>query len=395
MDSISFNVSKGEIIGIIGQNGSGKSTLFKILASVISSTSGTVECKGRVTALLEMGGGFNDELTGRENIYFIGAIQGFSRKQMDERIERIIEFADIGAYIDQPVKNYSSGMSVRLAFSMTTNIDPEILVTDEGLSVGDLRFQQKCYRHIRALKDQGKTIVICTHRLPTVREFCTRAIWLNKGKVMDDGDPITVTQNYTSFMAAQGSQSINKIQTGKNVDGSSLGLDENLHKIQWHGLAKCESYGIGGAVFQQLAILDLEKKQAPTTLQGGEKIRVLLRINVLEALRNPAIHMVLNAHFGNPVLKVTSNSYAQKLKFAEGKTNTVAIDFEFPHIGNGRYTLSFGVLEPSKDTSVYNHWVHDGLIVEVRNEDVKYKIGAMLILPEISMSVLSDDHNLV
>jgi ABC-type polysaccharide/polyol phosphate transport system ATPase subunit len=389
LDDISFTVKKGEIVGIIGQNGSGKSTLFKILASVVSPTSGTVECKGRVTALLEMGGGFNQELTGRENLYFIGAIQGFSRKEMDARIQSIIDFADIGTYIDQPVKNYSSGMSVRLSFSMTTNIDPEILITDEALSVGDLRFHQKCYRHIRELMGQGKTIVLCTHGLSTVREFCTRAIWLNKGRIMEDGDPITVTQNYTAFMASQAASNTLPQQVSKNgAENGAANAYVSGEGNSWLDLNKCESYGIGGAVICQAAIIDAGTHKPPTFLKGGETLRVLLRIKVKEAIPNAGIHMALNAQFGNPILKIHSNTYAQKLKLVEGVTNTVALEFEFPHIANGKYTLSFGVLQVSKDSGVYKHWVHDGLILDVSNENVKYKNGAMLILPEVSVKVI-------
>jgi ABC-type polysaccharide/polyol phosphate transport system ATPase subunit len=389
LDDISFDITKGEIVGIIGQNGSGKSTLFKILASVVSPTSGTVECKGRVTALLEMGGGFNQELTGRENLYFIGAIQGFSRKEMDARIQGIIDFADIGTYIDQPVKNYSSGMSVRLAFSMTTNIDPEILITDEALSVGDLRFQQKCYRHIRELKDQGKTIILCTHGLSTVREFCTRAIWLHKGQLMEDGDPITVTQNYTAFMASKAASTPMLKQASENgADNGASDSDVTIEGVNWQNLSKCESYGIGGAAIRHAGIIEMETQKPPMILKGGEKLRLLLRINVTEAIPNAGIHMALNAQFGNPILKIHSNTYAQKLKLIEGVPSTVAFEFEFPHIANGKYTLSFGVLQVSKDSGVYKHWVHDGLILDVSNENVKYKNGAMLILPEVSVKVI-------
>lgn len=389
LDAINLTVEKGEIIGLIGQNGSGKSTLLKILASVITPSTGSFSCTGKVTALLELGGGFNQELTGRQNIYFLGAIQGYSTKEMNERINKIIEFADIGDYIDQPVKNYSSGMYVRLAFSMTTNIDPEILITDEALSVGDLRFQQKCFRHIRELKDQGKTIVLCTHGLGTVREFCTRAIWLNKGRIMEDGDPITVTQNYTAFMASQAASKVLLKQASENfAENGKSNSDETFAGLSWQNLSKCESYGIGGAVIRQAAIIDMETQKPPSFLRGGEKIRVLLRIEVAEVIANPGIHMFLNAQFGNPILKISSNSYAQKLKLVAGEINTISIEFGFPHIGNGKYTLSFGILPISEDSNLFNHWVHDGLVIDVINDDIKYKIGAMLILPEVSVNVI-------
>lgn len=382
LDSINLSIQKGEIVGIIGQNGSGKSTLFKILASVVTPTSGSIERHGKVTALLEMGGGFNSELTGRENIYFIGAIQGYSRKQMDERVQRIIDFADIGTYIDQPVKNYSSGMHVRLAFSMTTNIDPEILITDEAITVGDLRFQQKCYRHIRTLKDQGKTIILCTHGLGTVREFCTRAIWLHKGKVIEDGDPITVTQNYTAFMASQGNQQ-KLVEHKSSIVKTETKYINEQKKYNWLNLEKCEGYGIGGAQIKHVVLFDTATNTYPVYLKGGENLRILLNIVVNAEIKRPALHVYMNAQFGNPILKLTSNSYEQKINLKTGENNIVAVDFTFPNLGNGKYTLSFGLLEPVQSSPQYIHWVHDGIILEVKNDDLKYKIGALVVLPSI------------
>ncbi len=168
LKDISFTLQRGEVLGVIGQNGSGKSTLLKILASVVSPTEGQYNCNGRVTALLELGGGFNEEMTGVENIYFIGALQGYRKKEMKKRVDAILDFAEIGEYAYQPVKNYSSGMYVRLAFSMNININPEILIIDEALYVGDMRFQQKCFRKI---KESGKTIVFCSHNLSAVKDL--------------------------------------------------------------------------------------------------------------------------------------------------------------------------------------------------------------------------------
>jgi ABC-type polysaccharide/polyol phosphate transport system ATPase subunit len=389
LDAVNLTIEKGEIIGIIGRNGSGKSTLLKILASVITPSSGSFTCNGKVTALLELGGGFNQELTGRQNIYFLGAIQGYSTREMKERINKIIEFADIGDYIDQPVKNYSSGMYVRLAFSMTINIDPEILITDEALAVGDLRFQQKCYRRIRELKDEGKTILLCTHGLGTVREFCTRAVWIEKGKIMEQGDPILVTQNYSAFMASQGlAMPMSKMPL--QAAAASIPIPA-INDVEWENLSSCESYGMGGATFTQSAILNIETGKRPEFLTGGEKVRLLLRVRMKNHIINPGIQIVLNAQFGNPVFKISSNAYKQQLKLSEETTNVVAVDFDFPHIGNGKYTFSFGILPLSKEGNIYNHWVHDGLIVDVINPDIRYKMGAQLILEEVRVKVVTSD----
>jgi len=202
LKDVSFDLAKGEVLGIIGKNGSGKSTLLKILASVVTPTSGKYVCNGRITALLELSGGFNMELTGIRNINFLGELQGFTKKDMKKRSQQILEFAEIGEYAYQPVKSYSSGMYMRLAFSLAIHVDPDVLIIDEILAVGDLRFQQKCLRKIQEFKDEGKTIVLCSHNLNTINDFCTRAIWIHDGVLREDGLPIETTSNYSAFMGS-------------------------------------------------------------------------------------------------------------------------------------------------------------------------------------------------
>lgn len=198
--NISFSVRKGEVVGIIGRNGSGKSTVLKILASIVTPTSGTYQTKGKVAALLELSGGFNKDLSGIENIKFLGALQGYSKEEMEIRMKDIFDFAEIDEYIYQPVKTYSSGMYMRLAFSLSVNVDPDVLIVDEVLAVGDIRFRKKCQARIKEFKDEGKTIVICTHDLNTVEDFCSRAIWMHKGTLMLDGEPKEVVEKYNDFM---------------------------------------------------------------------------------------------------------------------------------------------------------------------------------------------------
>jgi teichoic acid transport system ATP-binding protein len=203
---ISFNVAKGESIGIIGRNGSGKSTLLKILSGVLTPTAGEVRVTGNVASLLELGAGFNPELTGRENIYFNGALIGCSKTQMHERIATIVAFADIGEFIDQPVKIYSSGMFVRLAFAVSVHVDPDILIIDEALAVGDVRFQKKCVDFMRAFKDRGKTILFVSHDIFTVKSFCNRLLLINDGKLEAVGDPDAVANRYYQLMFPKGEE---------------------------------------------------------------------------------------------------------------------------------------------------------------------------------------------
>lgn len=196
LDNVNFEVKKGESFGIIGRNGSGKSTMLQILAGIIKATSGEVQVEGRVAALLELGSGFNPESTGYENIYMNAAILGVSKEDIDAKVSEIIEFADIGDFVNQPVKTYSSGMFVRLAFAVAINVDADILLIDEALAVGDIFFRQKCYKKLNQLKEEGKTIVLVSHGMNEVEQFCDRALLLNKGEVIELGSSRDVVKKY-------------------------------------------------------------------------------------------------------------------------------------------------------------------------------------------------------
>ncbi len=196
LKGIDLEIKKGEVVGLIGVNGSGKSTLLKLMTKIIYPTKGKITTNGKLTSLLELGAGFHPDFSGRENIYFNAAIFGLSRKEIDARLNDIIEFSELGDFIDNPVRTYSSGMYMRLAFSIAINVDADILLVDEILSVGDQHFQERCFQKIEDLKNQGKTIVIVTHSMDTVTRFCTRAVWLHQGKIKMDGDAETVTKVY-------------------------------------------------------------------------------------------------------------------------------------------------------------------------------------------------------
>ncbi|MNW38607.1 Teichoic acids export ATP-binding protein TagH [compost metagenome] len=200
LKNVSFEVKKGECIGIIGRNGSGKSTLLQIITKILSPTSGKVEVNGRVSALLELGSGFNPEFTGRENVIMNGVILGLSKEEIESRMPQIEKFAEIGEFIDQPVKTYSSGMFVRLAFACAINVDPDILIIDEALAVGDMRFQLKCIDKMKSFKKEGKTILFVSHDSYTVRNFCDQAVWMMDGQIHMRGDVKTVTEQYQDYM---------------------------------------------------------------------------------------------------------------------------------------------------------------------------------------------------
>ena len=196
LKNINLTVNKGEAIALIGVNGSGKSTLLKLMTKIIYPNKGKVEIYGKLTSLLELGAGFHMDFSGRENIYFNASIFGLTKKEIDDRLEKIIEFSELGTYIDNPVRTYSSGMFMRLAFSVAINVDAEILLVDEILSVGDQHFQEKCLNKMKELRDDGKTMVFVTHSMEQVKELCNRAVWLCDGKIKMDGTPNEVVEKY-------------------------------------------------------------------------------------------------------------------------------------------------------------------------------------------------------
>ena len=226
LKNINMDIKKGETVALIGTNGSGKSTLLKLMTKIIFPNKGTVETNGKLTSLLELGAGFHQDFTGRENIYFNASIFGLTRKEIDERIQDIIDFSELGEFIDHPVRTYSSGMYMRLAFSVAINVDAEILLIDEILAVGDQHFQEKCYRKLKELKESDKTIVIVTHSLDVVKDLCDRAVWIYKGELRLDGDPIYVIDEYLKQVAIDHKEEKKKaIAEGKHKFKAAVFID--------------------------------------------------------------------------------------------------------------------------------------------------------------------------
>lgn len=216
LNNISFNIEKGEILGILGTNGSGKSTLLKIITGVLSPSEGEITTNGSISALLELGAGFNPEYTGTENIYLYGTMMGKSREEIDSEVKGILDFADIGDFIYQPVKTYSSGMFARLAFSVAINVNPDILIVDEILSVGDQKFQIKCLKKMKEMMNNGTTVLFVAHDITVIKRFCTKVVWLDKGKVIDIGDVDRITDNYMDFLK------VGNIEEVTNIGGGNL-----------------------------------------------------------------------------------------------------------------------------------------------------------------------------
>lgn len=332
---ISFSVKKGETVGIIGKNGSGKSTLLKILTGVINESSGEKSVRGKVSALLELGAGFNPEYTGIENIYLNGTIMGFTREQMRERIDEIISFAEIGDFISRPVKNYSSGMFVRLAFAVAINVSPEILIVDEALAVGDYRFQAKCYNKFEELKKQGKTILFVTHDVDAVRRFCTRAIWIDCGKMIMDGGAREVTSKYMEFIT--GSE--------KNAERCVSGEEETPKKGEFNPINR---FGSHTGSIKSVRIMNGERECE--VFSEGDTVRIELEVEIPENADLKYVGAAVSIKDKNGLDLFVSALHDKGMYFERSGSSSVSFTFK-NYFNSGEYTVT-AALENRKSAPI-------------------------------------------
>ncbi len=283
LNHVSFQVHKGETVGIIGTNGSGKSTILKIITGVLNPTEGQIVVDGRISALLELGAGFNQEYSGIENVYLNGTMIGFTKEEIDAKLQDILDFADIGDFINQPVKTYSSGMFVRLAFAVAINIEPEILIVDEALSVGDVFFQAKCYRKFEEFKEMGKTILFVSHDLSSIGKYCDRVVLLNKGNKLAEGDAKEMVNLYRRVLVNQheDTEQTDLLLGEKELDGSSLVLKEYLNLNP-----EVLEYGSKLAEIEDFAIRN-QNGDITNLLEKGEIFSVDMKIKFHEDINDP------------------------------------------------------------------------------------------------------------
>lgn len=333
LKNVSFEVKRGETVGIIGTNGSGKSTMLKIITGVLNPTAGQVTINGRISALLELGAGFNMEYTGLENVYLNGTMIGFSREEIDAKLDEILRFADIGDFIHQPVKTYSSGMFVRLAFAVAINIDPEILIVDEALSVGDVFFQAKCYKKFEEFKKLGKTILFVSHDLGSVAKYCDRVVLLNQGKKLSEGEPKPIIDMYKKVL-------VNQLDSaGADVGEEQMEIDNWKEKLKRN--PNCEEYGNGMATIVDYAIIDDAKAITDSISKGSEftiKFRVLFHSNI----ENPIFAFTIKDLKGTEITGTNTmyeRIYVDKVKPGDVKTVTFRQEM---NLQGGEYLLSLG-----------------------------------------------------
>lgn len=388
LKNISFDIEKGKTIGIIGQNGAGKSTLLKILTGVLTPSSGQYSVKGKVSSLLELGAGFNPDLTGLENVYFNGAIFGFSKQEMDEKIDKILAFADIGDFVNQKVRVYSSGMFVRLAFSVAVQVDPDILIVDEALSVGDIRFQQKCFRRMRAFRESGKTVLFVTHDQGTVINFCDYVYWIKDGEVFDHGIPSKVVKKYISYMS-YGMETVDTLEESETEVTSQTGHAHIVtgksgparsDDVDWEDIKDCSSFGEGGIKITGIALYHRDGHEKVNVLKGGEPVAFFMKLQVRQTIEDLGIGISVNDHLGNTIFAIPS--FAHDFNFPKVIQDTILccrIMFDFPEIKNGKYSVSAAVAEGNQINHVQHHWLHDVYFVEIANTDLKYSLGSIVV----------------
>ncbi len=330
LDHISFSVREGESLGIIGVNGSGKSTILKIITGVVTPTEGTVTVNGRISALLELGAGFNMEYTGLENVYLNGAMLGYTDEEIDQRLPEILRFADIGDFINQPVKTYSSGMFVRLAFAVAINIDPEILIVDEALSVGDVFFQAKCYHKFEEFKKQGKTLLFVSHDLSSISKYCDRVIVLNQGEKLGEGDPKPMVDLYKRLLVHQEGEPP-KDSGNTPVNAWKNSIDVNPHLLE---------YGEKQAEIIDFAVAD-SQGMLTNTIQKGSMCTFKVRILFHEELENPIAAFTIKDMKGTEI--TGTNTIYEKMELPVKAGRTVEVDFtQRMDLQGGSYLISFG-----------------------------------------------------
>ncbi len=384
LKDISFEIKKGETLGIIGRNGSGKSTLLQLICGTLTPSSGTVDTYGRVAALLELGSGFNPEFTGRENVYMNAAVLGLSIEDVAARFDDIAAFADIGQFIEQPVKTYSSGMMVRLAFAVIVHVDADILIIDEALAVGDAFFTQKCMRFLRNFMKTG-TVLFVSHDTAALVNLCNRAILLNHGRVIEIGTPKDVAEHYLETLY-ESEQDIGNVSVDKNTSPRQL-QNQNEYSDMRKSLINSSTlrndieifqfnpeqpgFGTGDAKVVSVQLFDHEGTPLSWAI-GGEDVILNIQCLAHEDIFSPIVGFQFKDRLGQVIFADNSFLIYQFNPKSVAKGNKLIARFEFrlPVLPAGDYSISVAIADNSQDSHVQHHWIHDCLIVRVHASSI-------------------------
>ncbi len=352
----SFGIRKGETVGIIGSNGSGKSTLLQMICGTLSPTEGALEVNGRIAALLELGAGFNPEFTGRENVYVNAAIMGLSRAEIESRYDTIAAFADIGSFMEQPVKTYSSGMYVRLAFAVAVHVSPDILVVDEALSVGDARFQQKCMAKIRAFCRTG-TVIFVSHDTAAVTELCSRAIWIEAGQIRMDGPPKFVVEKYLQFMY-EGNRYFD-LQSPKKERGPLGDFDRGGFTPIGDNIRQ---FGDRRVTIDAVRLVSQGSQNG--VVYAGQACEIEIVLHAHDAIAHPIVGFIVKDRLGREIFGDNTELLKRELPELEKDRRYVAA-FQmdaWPNILEGEYALTVAVADGELNDHKQCHYLHDALI---------------------------------
>ena len=358
---VSFDVKRGETVGIIGTNGSGKSTILKIITGVLNPTGGEVTVDGRISALLELGAGFNMEYTGIENVYLNGTMMGFSKEEIDARLQDILDFADIGDFVHQPVKAYSSGMFVRLAFAVAINIDPEILIVDEALSVGDVFFQAKCYRKFEEFKKMGRTILFVSHDLSSISRYCDRVILLNKGVKLEEGSPKQMVDMYKQLLVGQDpTRKVEKEVKKKENWSEKFQVNPNMLE-----------YGSKLAEITDFVVMD-EKGRYTNTIDKGTTFTIKMRVAFHENIQEPIMAYTFKDIRGTEI--TGTNTMFEKMHIEHSKAGDVCtVTFtQDMFLQGGEYLLSFGCTGYKDGDFTVFHRLYDACNITRRAQEGRH-----------------------
>jgi homopolymeric O-antigen transport system ATP-binding protein len=375
LKNISFEIKKGTTVGIIGHNGSGKSTLLQIICGTLASSEGTVASNGRIAALLELGSGFNPEFTGRENVYMNGAIMGLSRSEIDDRFDDIVAFADIGDFIDQPVKIYSSGMFVRLAFATAVNVEPDILVVDEALAVGDSHFVQKCLRKFEQFQQIGITILYVTHDIISINKFCHKAILLDHGEIISNGKPKDVVDIYNAITAEK---------VSAEIKGESSAFCKTLHDLKKK--KDKQRYGSGDMEISEVEILNSEGK-AKNTFASLDETIIRIKAISIKSVENLIVGFSIRNRIGLDIYMINTKWQGINISIIR-KDECLIVDFKQKMaMGEGEYFLNIAVSQETSKGIQRLDWIGDKLNFFIKPQLGKIHGGPCNLNSEISYKV--------
>ncbi|UUP18239.1 ABC transporter ATP-binding protein [Nitratireductor thuwali] len=400
VQNVDLTIRRGEAVGIIGRNGSGKSTLLQMIAGTLRPNAGTLSIQGRVAPLLELGAGFNPEFTGRENVRLAASILGLTPRQVDERYDRILEFAGIGEFINQPVKTYSSGMYARLAFAVAAHVDADILIVDEILAVGDAAFTQKCMRFIRKFKENG-TLLFVSHDTAAVNNLCDRAIWMHKGQVRAEGDPKDVSLAYHSTLYGDDDGDSFQISGRRRMAPVARRKQDFRHELIRNSDKRnlievfefdpnAPSFGARGGSITNVRILGQDGGEMPV-IEGGEDVTIEITCRATSAISRPIVGFLLRDRLGQNLFgDNTYLTYADRSTIVQENEEFRALfTFQMPYLPAGDYTIAAALAEGTQADHVQHHWVDEALIFRCEGSHLRYGISGLIGIPMNDISIVT------